>query len=338
MAQQISALSSPKSFRRDVFSFFDHMLPRTSFIDAGFLLARFVRAHNRLPRNPSRPNATFNDLIFDRLIKANWNSLERFCVDKAHVKAFALGICPDLLTTPTIEILPFAKFPELDAVEAAVLARSGQKVVVKPTHGSGSVLFLRNVPSREEVHRFCVTASQSYYRRSRESLYAELERKVILEEDLSAHGLAPIDYKFFCARGKVLFCQVDVDRFTCHRRALVTTAFEPIHVRYMHDLPAHAPAKPKNFDRMVAAAGKFSAYFSFVRVDLYSIGDRIFLGELTLAPEGGAGSLSDERFGMEVMTAIRQANAHSASTERTSAMERFHRSFQSPVNAEQAPD
>jgi hypothetical protein len=274
-------------------------------------LARFIRAHKRWPRDPVRPDATFNDLIFSRLALAEWSNLERFCIDKDYVKFFIRGFCPELRIASTLDIIKLSTTAAHDVVESALLAHLGDRIVAKPTHGSGSILYMRKRPSRDEIRRFSMTAAHSYYYRSRESLYAGLERKVVLEEDLSENDAAPVDYKFFCARGEVFFCQVDVDRFHCHKRALVTPAFDPIDVRYMHDVPAQKLEKPAKFDEMVTVARKLSSPFSFVRVDLYCIGNAVFFGELTFAPEGGAGSLSCEAFGAQVMAGIRKANERS---------------------------
>jgi hypothetical protein len=221
------------------------------------------------------------------------------------------GICPELRTAATVGVLAVSPAIESDDIESVLLAHVGDKVVAKPTHGSGSILFLRKRPSRQEIRRFAEIASGSYYHRSRESLYSGLERKIVLEEDLSELDEAPVDYKFFCSRGTVFFCQIDIDRFRVHRRALVTPAFERIDVRYMHDAPIGTPAKPPGYDRMVRVAQQLSSPFSFVRVDLYSVKNTIVFGELTFAPEGGAGSLSSEAFGASVMAGIRKANEQS---------------------------
>lgn len=305
-------LPPARSVRSGIFSLFDRMLPHAQSVDNLFLLARFVRAHNRWPRSPAQPNATFNDLIFRRLVRDDWSNIERFCIDKHYVKFFIRGICPELRTAATVQIVTLSPKTGSDVIESALLAHVGDKVVAKPTHGSGSVLFLRKRPSREEIRHFANVAADSYHHRSRESLYAGLERKVVLEEDLSVRDQAPVDYKFFCARGDVFFCQVDVDRFCGHRRALVTPTFEPIDVRYMHDVPSGTLAKPDEFDRMVSVARKLSSLFSFVRVDLYCVTGAVVFGELTFAPEGGAGSLSSEAFGAWVMAGIRKANKRNA--------------------------
>jgi hypothetical protein len=287
------------------------VLPHANYIDKLFLLARFLRAHNRWPRDPASSGATFNDLIFSRLARDDWSSLERFCIDKHYVKFFIGGFCPELRMASTVDIIKLSRTTAPDAIESALLSRLGDRLVAKPTHGSGTILYLGSRPTRDEIHRFSRMATHSYYHRSRESLYAGLERKIVLEEDLSEHNVAPVDYKFFCARGDIFFCQVDVDRFRCHKRALVSPAFEPINVRYMHDVPTQPLRRPEKFDDMIRVAEKLSAPFSFVRVDLYCIRNAVYFGELTFAPEGGAGSLSSETFGAGVMAGIRQANQRS---------------------------
>jgi hypothetical protein len=298
----------PRSVRSSIFSHFDGMLPHAHLVDGLFLLARFIRAHNRWPRSPIRSDATYNDLIFSRLSADNWNNLERFCIDKHYVKFFVRGFCPELQMASVVNIIAVPKAGAPATIENALLAHVGDNVVAKPTHGSGTILYLRKRPSREEIRRFSIAAAHSYYHRSRESLYAGLERKIVIEEDLSERDHEPVDYKFFCSRGEVFFCQIDIDRFSCHKRALVTPTFEPIDVRYMYDVPAVALTKPERFDHMVAVARKLSSLFSFVRVDLYCINGVAFFGELTFAPEGAAGSLSSEAFGATVMAGIRKAN------------------------------
>jgi hypothetical protein len=293
---------------REAFLRLDAALPNSRFLDRHFLRARFLRAHKRLPRRTADPRATFNDLIFERMTQNSWSLLERFCIDKEFAKLFVAAQCSDLQIPETLAVIKIEKANRKE-IAACLRHFMGQACVAKPTHGSGTVLFLGKNPSARETSQFCRDAARSYYEQSRESQYKGLERKIIIEEDLSTDGNAPEDYKFVCARGQVLFCQVDVDRFTDHKRCLVGENFEPIGVRYMYDEPPQPPQKPANFAEMVRIAKCLSRQFDFVRVDLYSIGDKTYFGELTFAPEGGAGALSDEAFGMETMQRIRAAAA-----------------------------
>lgn len=289
-----------------VFQFIDAVLPHTPRCDAVIHILRFWRANGRLPRQSTDPNATFNDFVLERILTDGWTHMERRCIDKQQAKQVALSLCPAARVSETATVLPLTTSGDLRNAADTLLLRRGRQEVAKPTHSSGSVLFLRLTPDRNEVMAFCKKAARSYYRASRESQYRGLPRKIIIEQDLSCGADAPIDYKFFCSLGKVLFCQIDVDRFTDHRRRLVTPEFEPIDTRFAYDLPKAPPRKPNNFAEMLRIAEDLSRPFPFVRIDLYSIGDAVYFGEFTFAPEGGAGALSNEEFGISVMTEIRR--------------------------------
>lgn len=291
----------------------DRILPRTPLVDRAIQRVRFRRAHGRFPRPSSHPMATFNDLIFERMARDRWTALERVCIDKQYAKLLATALCPRVKTPATLTVLPVPKPGDTARLEHCLQSRSGRQEIAKPTHASGMVLFLRAKPSRDVIETFCRRASQSYYEISRESQYRGLERKIIVEEDLSQAGSAPTDYKFFCAHGDVLFCQVDIGRFRNHLRALTTAQFEPIPVRYAHDVPPEPPPKPANFEDMLQIARELSRNFEFVRIDLYSASGAAYFGEFTFAPEGGTGTLSSEAFGVAVMNRIREAKVRGES-------------------------
>ena len=47
------------------------------------------------------------------------------------------------------------------------------------------------------------------------------------------------------------------------------------------------PKKPENFSEMVKIAKELSKGLKFVRVDLYSINNNVYFGELTFTPNAG---------------------------------------------------
>lgn len=308
-----SELTHPRSMLMkaggSAFRLADQLLPRVPLADKQVSRLRYWRAHGRMPRALTDPQATFNDYIYHRIAGDRWTPLERVCIDKQYAKMIAPVICPAVHTATTERVLPLSGPASLARACRELEERAGRSEVAKPTHGSGSVLFLRKRPPPEAIAAFCESAARSYYDVSRETQYRGQERKIIIEGDLSSDGIPPADYKFFCVRGEVLFCQVDVGRFVDHRRALFTPAFEPIDVRYAHDRPEDMPAKPEDFDAMLSVASELSRGFAFVRMDLYSVRGAVYFGEFTFAPEGGAGPLSDEAFGISVMEKIREATA-----------------------------
>jgi hypothetical protein len=291
------------------FRLIDRFLPNWRVTDRQVSRLRYWRAHGRMPRPLTDLRATFNDYIFHRIANDNWRPLERVCIDKQYAKLITSAMCPHVRTAATKLVLPLRGPGTVERARRQLEEHSGLHEVAKPTHGSGSVLFLRKAPSPQDVASFCDTATASFYATSRETQYRGQERKIIVEDDLSAGGEPPADYKFFCTAGEVLFCQVDVGRFVDHRRVLFSPAFEPLDVRYAHDAPDETPARPANFDDMLTIASALSRAFSFVRIDLYSVRGAVYFGEFTFAPEGGTGTLSSEAFGVSVMEKIRQGVA-----------------------------
>lgn len=50
---------------------------------------------------------------------------------------------------------------------------------------------------------------------------------------------------------------------------------------------------PRDMDMMIKIADKLSTGIPFVRVDLYCVKGKIFVGELTFFPAGGVGPLTN---------------------------------------------
>jgi len=110
----------------------------------------------------------------------------------------------------------------------------------------------------------------------------------MIEEMLLEGGAIPPDYKFYVFAGQALYVQVIDGRHsdTPHSR------FYDRHWRaqpFMREGSGEALdfEQPPNLSEMVSVAEALGAGSEFVRVDLYSVGQRIVFGELTLAPGAG---------------------------------------------------
>lgn len=125
-----------------------------------------------------------------------------------------------------------------------------------------------------------------------ETHYNLIKRRIICEEfiDDGNEGL-PVDYKFMCVKGEPLCCLVCIDRNKEKQRYIpLTTSW-----KYLFDWEIQKeksieapdiPACPLNFDEMINVSKILSSDIPFVRVDLYSNGEQIWIGELTLTPDG----------------------------------------------------
>jgi hypothetical protein len=116
--------------------------------------------------------------------------------------------------------------------------------------------------------------------------YQKIKRKIIIEKLLrDEEGKIPADYKFNIFHGKCRFIQVYYNRFTGINRAWYTPEWEYINIGG----PARqAPYrdKPKNLKAMIDLAELLGKPFDFIRVDLYSVNNRIYFGEFTNYPMG----------------------------------------------------
>lgn len=118
--------------------------------------------------------------------------------------------------------------------------------------------------------------------------YKNVKPKIFAEEFLDSDGEDLIDYKIHCFNGKaqvVLVCEnrakekmyktfldVDWNVLSCKRKdAMVNQNVK----------------KPNNYAEMLTIAETLAEPFPFVRVDLYSFKNRIYVGEMTFHPGCG---------------------------------------------------
>jgi hypothetical protein len=165
--------------------------------------------------------------------------------------------------------------------------------VLKANHGSGMVLTVDEKASlsAEQGRRAESWLSIDYCWDDLEWGYLGSRRLLLAEEflHLPHERESPPDFKFFTFSGVVEMIQVDTGRFSDHRRMLRRPDWTPLRgtlgaYRNPDDL---GDAKPLNLDTMLSWAAELGRGLDFVRVDLYDLGDRVFVGELTPYPNGG---------------------------------------------------
>ena len=178
----------------------------------------------------------------------------------------------------------------LDSPEGLLGLELPRRYVVKATHGSGMTAL---VTADDRATRAAIAKrargwlAYPYWRKNGEWGYRGIRPRLIVEEFLDAgDGGIPPDWKWLCFGGRAALVQVFFDRFGRQTRNFYEPDGNPV------DLSLHYPAGPAiplpgSFGAMRAAAERLAAAFDFVRVDLYALGDRIVVGELTHYPTGG---------------------------------------------------
>lgn len=182
----------------------------------------------------------------------------------------------------TVEEINFSQLPE--------------QFYLTANHGSNMNYFCfdRSKLDVEEVKFQCrYWLKTDYSKKARETNYENIQPSVLaLELLIDSEGNIPIDYKFFCFNGKAKCIQVDLDRFTDHRRDFYSPEWEllPIHLSYPSS--GKQIRKPTQLSEMISIAETLASNFPFVRVDLYNLNGKVYFGELTFTPNGGFPKIS----------------------------------------------
>jgi hypothetical protein len=132
---------------------------------------------------------------------------------------------------------------------------------------------------------------QNFARHKRERHYSSIRPKIMFETLLQDNGRVPKDYKIHCFRrnGQLTqVIQVHCDRFGDHRVNFFTSEWEPIPFSHGYaSAGKEAVSRPANLDAMLELAARLADPFNYVRVDLYSLREKIYFGELTFTPGAG---------------------------------------------------
>ena len=164
------------------------------------------------------------------------------------------------------------------------------KFVLKCNHGSGMNIFCKNKTNFDIENAKLVLNNWkniNYGLKYSEFQYINVDRKIFSEIYLKDEIE---DYKIYCFHGFPKFIRVQKhlkgmnwkinNYYDLHWKLTEIESGIPGYLRR----PDIIFDKPKNFNLMIEYAKKLSEDFAFVRVDLYNINGKIFLGEMTFTP------------------------------------------------------
>ena len=116
--------------------------------------------------------------------------------------------------------------------------------------------------------------------------YKNVIPSIIIEEFLDENGKPPVDYKFYCFSGRVEFLTIHFDRHVEHKTRSFDRNFKPHEFTYHFDQWKGECERPANFQSMVQLAETLAEGFEFMRIDLYSVNNKIYFSEITPYPGG----------------------------------------------------
>jgi len=257
--------------------FFMALLSRMYFIPDKLCLKLMYRLRTKMNLNLKSPKY-FNEKIqwlklYDR--KPEYTKM----VDKYMVReviAKKIGeqyLIPLYGVWDSFDEIPFDTLPE--------------QFVLKCTHDCGSIIICKdkkNIDMEITRKHFDKCIRRNYYYWQREWLYKNLKPRIIAEKlMIDESGTELKDYKIQCFNGEPKIIQVDFNRFSdIHKRNFYSLDWEyqPFSLLYP-TYPEIEIKKPQTLTEMLDIAGELSRNIPYVRVDLYSIEQRIYFGELT---------------------------------------------------------
>lgn len=216
--------------------------------------------------------------------------------DKYLVRAWVSETIGDKYLVPLLGV--WDSFDEIDFDQLP------QQFVLKTNHGSGWNLVVRDKKSlnlKTAKGKFDKWLKSNFaFTYGLELHYMNIPPKIIAEQYIADLDGDIYDYRFFCFNGTPYYVWLDIGSGTQHHERNIydlNWQLQSYKVNYPNITPA--PEKPATFEEMKSLAQKLCQGFSMVRVDFYSVNNKIYFGEMTFTSQSGVGKWDDEQIDLE---------------------------------------
>lgn len=288
----ITYFKKPKKFCLAILTHFGTWLPDALYLKIMFRLKMGYRLDLNTPK-------TFNEKL-QWLKLYNRKSEYTKMVDKYEAKKIAERILGKEYVIPTLGV--WDRFEDID------FSTLPDCFVLKTTNGGGGggVVICRgknNFDKLSAAEHLNTSLRTSIYRHLKEWPYKNVKPRILAEEYKVDESGELRDYKFYCFNGEPKVFLVASERFSGHR-----TYFDYFDMNG-NNLPFTqggknnpiTPQLPSTFEEMKKIAKKLSQGLPHVRIDLYSVGDKVYFGEFTFFDSSGFEKFTpnewDETFG-----------------------------------------
>lgn len=223
------------------------------------------------------------------------------CTDKYEVrkyieeKEFGQYLIPLIGVYNSVEEIDYSKLPNTFVAKTTDGGGGNQVLICKDKHTLSEEVF-------KERLKGWMMARKVKKQAGREWAYEnDFPRKIIIEEHIGADNITKdlVDYKFFCFNGEPYYCQLIQNRSIEETIDFYDMQWNHMPFRGLNPSCNNAKSlaeKPTNFEQMKEISRKLSKKFPFVRVDLYSVKEGIYFGELTFYPASGYGHFTPDEF------------------------------------------
>jgi hypothetical protein len=180
-----------------------------------------------------------------------------------------------------------------DTAEEIDLDRLPEQFVIKATHGSSMNIICRD--KKELDWGKCQQSMRkwlqsNYFNHRREWAYKNIKPRLICEKYLENEEYRELlDYKFYCYNNRPAVVFVCTGRYGADGVKYNAYDMDWKRIQLCKGKPSSAlkVERPSSFVAMIDVARELCKGFPFVRVDLYSIREKLIFGELTFYPDAG---------------------------------------------------
>lgn len=244
----------------------------------------YVRNRHRWP-NFNHPK-DLSEIVMSEIINGKINDYVHY-VDKVKVRKYieewGLG-----------KYLPklYKVWEKAEDIDFDVLPN---KFALKTNHGCGGHLFCHDKSQfdKEYARKHMAKLLKQSYGGRQEPHYRLIKPLIYAEELLEEPGVKqPFDYKFMCCDHEIKFILFTSERGVANTGVKLSTySLDWKKLDYVKGPEASTkdyPCPPQTeLQEMINIAHTIAQKFEHVRVDLYDIKGKIYIGELTFTPEGG---------------------------------------------------
>lgn len=227
---------------------------------------------------------TFNEKLQWLKLNDHHNEYTKM-VDKYEAKEYVCRLIGEDFIIPTLGV--YDSFSEID------FDKLPNQFVLKCTHNSGGVIICRDKATLDipKVKNLMTNwLRKNPYWSTREYPYKNVKPRIIAEKYMEETGSEELnDYKFYCFDGKPVCILVCTNRSTKVRYYYFSPKWEFLRWdKETGKIDNNNPLeRPKNLDVMLKVASDLSKGLTEVRIDLYSVNNRVYFGEYTFFSNSG---------------------------------------------------
>lgn len=278
MQNIITYIKKPKTLGLAILSHFGTWLPDSLYLKIMFRLKMGYKLNLKNPQ-------TFNEKL--QWLKL-YNRKPKYTqmVDKFEAKTVAENILGNDYIIPTLGV--WDRFEDID------FSSLPDRFVLKTTNGGGGggVIICRdknklNLPSVAE--QLNSSLKENIYQQFKEWPYKNVIPRILAEKFMVDESGELRDYKFYCFNGEPKVFLVASERFSGHRTYFDYFDMEGNHLPFTQGGMNNpiTPTLPSTFEEMKQVAMKLSHGLPHVRIDLYSVDEKVYFGEFTFFDSSG---------------------------------------------------